>query len=154
MGGCSQNGFPFVGIPVPTPAALQPFPYAFKWTFTYLDFAAAALTNQVLIVSIPARTRIWGACVYPKEGFGGGAISSYQIGIGIVGDPDRYCAYYEAVLFGPAYGFGFDGGGSVASIADPTDIMISALAVGANLNAAIVGTVEVILELSQWPALF
>lgn len=139
------------GIPVPTPSSLGPFPYTFKYTFTHTQFQTAALSNQLAILTLPARAQICGILMRPTSAFvGSGPFLSYQIGVGIVGTPDLYLSYFDVTtIAGNPYSE--DQGEIVPSMSATTALKIGALATGANLSTSTAGSVDLYLTLMLLP---
>jgi len=139
------------GIPVPTPSSLGPFPYSFKYTFTHTQFQIAALSNQLAILTLPAKAQICGLLLRPTIAFvGSDPFLSYQIGIGIVGTPDLYLSYFDmTTIAGNPYAE--DQGQVVPSMTATTALKISALATGANLSTSTAGSVDLDITLMLLP---
>lgn len=115
-----------------------------KWVrvvVTYEDLAAAALTNTIVIGSLPPKHLVHHATFIRNTTFSGGAISNYSISIGIPATPTKYLSS-TTVFSGAAFG-AMSTGPFIESITASTDIVLRATSVGANLDAATQGEVEI-----------
>jgi hypothetical protein len=100
---------------------------------------------------LPARAQISGVLIRPTIAFvGSGPFTSYQIGVGIVSDIEKYLSYADvsSIAGDPFFG---DSGVSVPSMTATTAVQIGAISTGANLNTSTAGSVDVFLTLSRLP---
>ena len=118
-------------------------------TKSYSDFSTAGLTNDIEVYSLPAGYAIHACVIKQSVAFAGGAISDYDISVGIVGTLAKYCAAHDvdsavtATNFTSATTFGIE------SFTAATSIRGAATSVGANLNAATAGSVTFYLLVSK-----
>ena len=127
-------------------------------TKTFADFSFAGLTNNIEIYSLPAGASLHSAIMKHSTSFGGGAIATYTMSVGIIGDLTKYSyattfdvfqAVSDIALFPyppPARSLlatGIEDWGSVKSIRG------SAISTGANLDQAVAGVIEYYLLVSQ-----
>jgi hypothetical protein len=114
---------------------------------TYADWATAGLTNNLEVYSLPAGAIIHAAIIRPTTNFSGGAISDYDITLGITGTETKYCA-------GADVDSGTQANATNAALIPEswtaaTSIKAFATSVGANLSAATAGAVSFYLLVSE-----
>jgi hypothetical protein len=114
-----------------------------KYTVGFAALAAAALTNDIELLSLPAGGVIHAVKIKHSASFVGGAIGAYTISVGIVGTLAKYLAAFN-VFQAP--------GNAVQTVeanvgtenhAAVTSIRVAATAVGANLDQATAGSVDI-----------
>lgn len=128
-------------------------PQWIKITKSYSDFSAAALTNNIEIYSLPAKGVIHAAVIRPTQSFTGGIISAYTISVGINGNLTKYAAalnVFQAVT-NTVFGLGVNMAPVVENFGDTTSVRAAAIAIGANLDAAAQGSVDIFLLVSKLP---
>lgn len=114
-----------------------------KYTVGFAALAAAGLTNDIELFSLPARGVISGVAIKHSASFTGGLISAYTVSVGIAGNLVKYAA--AANVF-QATGAGVSQAGlltGMESDAGATSIRIAATSVTGLLNAAGAGSVDV-----------
>lgn len=123
-----------------------------KYTLSHAAFQTAALTNNVALITLAAKASVDSILIKTTTAFSGGAISAYNLTVGITGTESKYLTSYSA--FAAVAGSNYN----VASIntlgADfnaTESIKIFATSVGANLNASTAGSVDVYVRTSQLP---
>jgi hypothetical protein len=149
-----QNAFPWNGNKRSAPSAVPPNLSTIpQWVkvgnaISYTAFSAVALTNTISLFLLPPAAIIHGIKVFLKTSFTGGSVSAYTISVG-----DGSTAGLDASAFnvfqapGPnVYQLSSNFGGESLIVA--TQIYATATSVGANLNAATAGTVDVLALLS------
>jgi hypothetical protein len=115
------------------------------------DFSIAALSQSIPLFQLPPRAFIHGIKIKQSIAFGGGAISAYTISVGVAGSNAKYATAFDVFqapgsrVYQASLNFG-----SEDALA-PTQITATATSVGANLNAATVGTVNIWALLSMEP---
>jgi len=118
-----------------------------KITKTYSDFATAGLTNTIDLFTLPAKTRVTDTFVKHDTQFLGGGITAYQIGCGVTGDLNKLSYdfdVFQAVASDTGAHYRY---GGIFDMANPTTLKITAKSVGANLNVATQGVVQIQLDL-------
>lgn len=109
-----------------------------QWTaysLDYTDFSTGATSTDIELFSLPAGSAVHAVYLRTTTSFAGGAISDYDISVGITGTLAKYLAAVDV-----------DGGSSgsattfgVESFSAATSIKVAATSAGANLNAATAG---------------
>lgn len=120
-------------------------------TKDYSDFAAAALTNDIEIYSLPAGYEIAGAFIKHSTAFSGDAITAYTISIGILGTLNKYQAAFDVFQAVGATVFDITKltSGTVENWLEAISIRAAATATGANLDQATAGEVDIYLCLAK-----
>jgi len=118
-----------------------------KITKTYSDFATAGLTNTIDLFTLPAKTRVTDTFVKHDTQFLGGGITAYQIGCGVTGDLNKLSYDFDvfqavATDVGAHHRYG-----GIFDMTNPTTLKITAKSVGANLNVATQGVVQIQIDL-------
>ena len=117
-----------------------------KITKTYSDFSAAALTNDIEIYSLAAGERIMAVTIEPTIAFTGGTIVAYTISVGIANNLTKFATAFS--VFG-AGTISDNNNFSIESSSASTSIRAAAVSVGANLDAATQGSVNIYIETVQ-----
>ena len=117
-----------------------------KVTKTYAQLAAAALTNDIEVYSLPAGCRIESVTIDPTVAFTGGAIAAYTLSVGITGNLTKFAAAFSVFTTGSQQD---SNNFSVESWTAATSIRLAAISVGANLNAATAGSVDIYIGVAQ-----
>ena len=134
------------------PAGGSPFVTAWQsYTVSYTQLAAAALTNSITLVSLPAKTLIHGVVIKHSASFTGGAIASYQVSVGISGAPAKFASLFSVFQAPGDTVAQVSSGPDLENFGSATNILLSAVSTGANLNAATAGSVTVWLLTSVLP---
>ncbi len=143
------------GMTPGTPSNPTAVPTWMKFSFTHLQLQAAALTNDFEIYSAPARVQLGGAVLKHSAAFGGGAIASYTLSLGLTGDLARYLSPFSAFgapantkPTGYAEGYLLD----QLQFGAVTSIRVAAVATGANLSASTAGAATLWLLISRLAA--
>ena len=119
----------------------EQYPRFVKITKTYTDFATAGLTNDVEILSSPAKGVIFTAFAIPSVAFSGGTIISYTISLGVSGNHTKFTAANDVFTgFTPVLTSSADT--TVESMSGTTSIRAYATAIGANLDQASAGSID------------
>jgi hypothetical protein len=117
-------------------------PRWYDYSFNYANFSAAALTNSIELFSLPGACAIHAVSIKHSVAFGGGAIASYTLEVGIVGDTSKYALPFDVFSAPSDTNFYADAIFGMESWA-ATSIKVTATSTGANLDAANVGTVTI-----------
>ena len=70
----------------------------FMWTpytVTFASLSAAALTNSIVLATLPAKTVLHAAVIKHSTAFGGGTIASYTLSIGLAATVDKYATAFN-----------------------------------------------------------
>jgi hypothetical protein len=121
-----------------------------KVTKTYADFAAAALTKDIEILSLPPNGVIHSVAYRHSAAFAGGSISALTISIGVPSGNTKYGAARN-VLAAPN-ALNTLGGGGVEDNGASASIRAYAIATGDNLNTATAGSLDVWICYAVLPA--
>lgn len=131
-------------------------PYAPQWikvTKLYTDFAAASLTNDISIYTLPIKGYIHDVKIVPTTAFSGGVISAATISVGKAGALTKYAIATDT----------FTGNVTLSAIHTPlvgmestsgtTDIRAAIVVVGVaqTLNNLTAGSVDIYLLISPLP---
>lgn len=65
------------------------------YTVTFASLSAAALTNSIVLATLPAKTVLHAAVIKHSTAFGGGAIASYTLSIGLAATVDKYATAFN-----------------------------------------------------------
>lgn len=122
-----------------------------KYTFGFADLAAASLTNDVAIFTLPQRGAIHQVVTKHSTSFGGGSIASYTVEVGTSLDPDRYASAFNVFGVVNDDSIQISQSSGVQSLASSTIIRLTAHSTGGNLDTATVGSVDVWVQTSVLP---
>ena len=115
-----------------------------KYTKTYVDLSAAANTNSITLLSLPAKGVIHAVVVKHSLAFSGGGITAYAVSVGISGDLTKFSSYFDVFqAAGNQVGQTSNVGAGIENFGAATTILLSASSVGGLLNAATSGSVDV-----------
>ncbi len=136
---CCQEGFNNSA----SPAVPGTVPSWVHFTVTYLNLAAAALSNDIQLFSLAALDVIHAFKVRETVKFAGPGMGVYNVSIGVAADLQQYTALYDVFTFAP---------GAVADQLTPllaieSDTLATSIRIygesDINLNLATAGTVVV-----------
>lgn len=124
-----------------------------KVTKTFTDFATAGLTNDIEILSLPAKGVVHSVMIKHTAAFTGGLIATYTLSVGITGTLAKYVAASN-VFQAPSNTLSFpsvitpimENSGAV------TSVRAAAISTVGNLNAATTGSVDFYILVSTLPA--
>lgn len=124
-----------------------------KVVVTHTQLAAASTTNTVVVGSLPAKTVVHKVIVKHSEQFSGGSISGYLIDVGVTGTGNKFIDDFDVDTApsdsNSATQDQVDNGPE--NFSSPTDLTITAVATGDNLDQATQGELEVWLLVSKLP---
>jgi len=126
---------------------------------SFANFATGSTTHVFIPSTLAAKTVVHAVVVRTTTAFSGGGIGAYTVDVGLaLGSGTEWCSGYDVMAAPSGTNFSFHPGsaatGVLPSLLNPTtgvNISITANCVGANLNAATQGIVEVSLFLSRLP---
>lgn len=120
-----------------------------KLSVAHTDFQVAALTQNILLYSLPAGGLVHGVKLKQTAAFAGIGITGYTLSLGFVGALDDLMVAYSVTPAPAADVFAiaqtFDSRNHSAAV----DIRIAAVATGANLNQSTAGAADVWLLISR-----
>lgn len=128
---------------------LGPGPSWLKVSFTHEQLAASALTNDIELIPLKAAAIVHAIKIKHSISFKGGLIASYQLSVGVAGALESYSMPFDVFQ---------DPGDTVFALrsllksedhANTTSLRLAAVSVGANLDQATQGAVDVWLLLSN-----
>jgi hypothetical protein len=122
-----------------------------KYTVAYTTLAAAALTNSPVLFALPAKGVISKVAIKHTAAFAGGAISDYTVSVGITGNLTKYASAFDVFQPVASNTAQISSGGFIEDFTSTTNVLITATSVGANLDAATAGSVDVYVETSVLP---
>jgi len=128
---------------------LSSAPIWLKMTKAHTDLQAAALTNDIEILSLPAGAVIHAVRIKQSTAFAGTLISAYTLSVGIVGTLNKYASAFD--VFQAVADTTFQVSSTVGSenYGAATSIRLAATSVGANLDQSTAGAVDVWILTSQ-----
>lgn len=124
-----------------------------KFTVTYGQLAAAALTNTITIYSLPAGATVNGCIIHHTAAFTGGLVATYTLSVGKTGNTTKYISA-QNVFQAPSnttFGIGSAGTIDLTDFGSTTNITLTAISTVGNLNTATKGSVDIYLLVSQLP---
>jgi hypothetical protein len=122
-----------------------------KFTIPYTSFSTAALTNSLTLLSLPANTMVHQTIIKHSTAFSGPSISAYNVRVGIGGSTSKYAAAFNVLQSVSDSARSITQANDVESFTGATNILVTATSVGANLNAATTGSVDIWLLMSTLP---
>ncbi len=118
--------------------------------FDYTQFnGTAALTKSNTLFTLLARQTIEGIVIKTKTAWVGTAITSLDFSIGIAGNLAKYLSPYDGLAAVSATNFGTADTFQLENFTASTSILISVIAVGANLTALTAGVGCVYIKTAQ-----
>jgi hypothetical protein len=120
-----------------------------KITIAYTDFTAAATTQTINLFTLASGAAVTGIFMEPKTAFAGTGITAYTVSVGLSGDNQKYAENYDVFTAVGATRFGNFDGHRVESVGGTTQITITAISTGGNLNAGSAGSVDVYYKTEQ-----
>ncbi len=136
----------FHGLPNPTTA------YWTKYTVTHTALQAAALTKDVALASLPAKTVVHAVVLRPTTAFAGTA--TYTLSVGITGSLEKYVAASDAKAAVTATLFYLPADTFIVTpenFSVAVSLRLSAVATTNNLDQSSAGVVEVYVLTSLLP---
>jgi len=114
----------------------------------FADLAAAGTTNNVVLFELPAGAMIHAAVMKHSAAFGGGALSTYTISVGVTGTATKYAGAFNVFQAAGAAVFAVNAAVGMESFDAPVEIR--AFATGSHaLNVATAGTCTVYVLMSR-----
>jgi len=120
------------------------------FTVTHTQLQAAALTNDIELWSVPARTIIHGVVFEPTVIFAGAGITDYKIGLGIAGNLSKYMAFVDMDIAVSATNFFTSDILGAESTSGTYSLRVAARSIGANLSASTTGTLNIAILAAIW----
>lgn len=123
-----------------------------KYNVVHTALQAAAVTNDIELFSLPAKTLIHKVVIKPSIAFAG--TTTYTLSVGIVASLQKYIAVYDVKLAVAATTFGIAAvtvNGTLESFGGATSIRLSAVSTVQNLDQSSAGAVDVYVQTSTLP---
>ena len=122
-----------------------------KYTVTYAQLAAGALTNDIQLFSLPARGTVHAVVIKHSASFTGGAIATYTLSVGIAGTLAKYASAFNVFQASGNTVLQSSGGAFTENAGAATSVRVAATSTGANLNAATAGSATIWVLSSTLP---
>lgn len=122
-----------------------------KYTKTFTNLSAAALTNDIELFQLAAKEMIHAVLIKASTAFSGGTIATYTVSVGPTGTLAKYGIALDVKQATGATVFGMNLLPGIESFSGATSIRIAAISTIANLNAATAGSVDVFVLKSTLP---
>lgn len=119
------------------------------YTFAAADLAAAALSNAVVIYTVPAMQVIEKIIIKHSAAFGGGTIASYTVEIGNGSMSNKYTSAFDVFQAADDQSFQISSSADVESFATTSNLLITARSTGDNLSSATTGSVTIWVQTSS-----
>lgn len=126
-------------------------PFWRKYTKSYSDIGFSGLTNSVTLVNLPPNGYIEEIFITHSAAFTGGSISAYTVSVGITGDAENLSSTFD-VFQAPGDALGLSN--KISAFYSKTSIQsikLFATSVGANLDQATSGSVDVYIKYGVLP---
>ena len=122
-----------------------------KYTVTHTQMQAAALTNNIELLSLAASEVIEAIVIKHSTAFAGTGITAYSFEVGITGTLDKYLPSFDVfqAVSNSAHDIAMTMG--LESTSGATSIKIAATSVGANLDQSTAGSVDVWVKKAALP---
>lgn len=140
-GGTSATSLPGATLPVWT-----------KYTVTYTQLSAAALTNDIALLTLPAKTLIHHVVIKQTTAFAG--TTTYTLSVGVSGTLAKYIAAYDVKPAVAATTFGASATNiqaTLESFGGTTSVRVAATATVENLDQASAGVADIYVQTSTLP---
>lgn len=116
---------------------------------TRTDFNAAATTNDVTVLSLPAGHKVRGVTIKHSEAFAGGSISAYTVSVGISGNVTKYAGAFNVFQAPGATVFQDSNTNGIESFGAAVNLIARATSTGGNLSTATAGVVDIYIEVED-----
>lgn len=124
-------------------------PYIVSFTLAYTNFAAAANSNELVLLAIDPGTVVDHVVIYHNQSFTGGAISAYTISVGVSGTDDKYASAWD-VFQAPATNLlQISTSEGIEDMSSSINIVAQAVSTGDTLDQATQGSVTIYMRLSR-----
>lgn len=125
--------------------------YVIRRRVTYSDFSAGALVNQVALFTLGPGEKIESVTIKHETSFLGGAIAAYTVSVGIVGNYVKYAPAFDVFQATGVAVFQDSNLPNIENMATgETTIYAEATSVGAFLNAATQGEVQIHIKVRRY----
>jgi len=122
-----------------------------KYTVTYAQLAAGALTNDIQLFSLPARGTVHAVVIKHSASFTGGMIATYTLSVGIAGTLAKYASAFNVFQAPGDTVLQSSGGAFTENAGAAISVRVAATSTGANLNAATAGSATIWVLSSTLP---
>lgn len=130
---------------------LTNIPQWVKFDIDYSKFTSGAMAEDYSLYSLPANGYIHDVKIFSTTDFQGGTIASYRLSVGIVGSLAKYGAVTDVFTGNTSRTTVHTPIAGLESVSVATDIRLSAVTTGGNLNTATQGIGKVYLKVSKLP---
>lgn len=120
-------------------------------TLTFASFSAAALSNDVSLVVLPAKTMLHQVVIKHSAPANGAGITTYTLSIGTATNFSAYAQPFDVKQAVTNIARSITQIMDVPNFSSTHDVRIQAVSTGANLNAATTGTFDIWYMTSQLP---
>ena len=116
-----------------------------KYTVTYSQLAAAATSNDIELLQLPAKTMLTGAVIKHSTAFSGGILTNYTVSVGISGTLAKYASAFNVfqAVSDTTKQVQFELAQDIESFANSTSIRVAAVSTGTTLDQATAGSVDI-----------
>lgn len=121
----------------------NPNPRWRKFTYTFSDFATTATSFSTTALALQANEGIDAVIVYHSASFTGGALTAYTVEVGITGNTDKYSKPQDVFQASSGTTRRVSNILDAPNLAATTDLIVTAKSVGADLDQATQGSVDV-----------
>lgn len=122
-----------------------------KYTVTFTQLSAAALTNNIELFQLSAKEMVHSVVVKASAAFVGGLIATYTVSVGPAGNLVKYAVAFNVFQVPATNLSSVNILPGVEDFSSATSIRISAISTVGNLNAATAGSVDVWVLKSTLP---
>lgn len=126
-------------------------PVWIKYTVTAAQLSAAALTNSITLVSLPAGGVVHGVKIKHSAAFTGGLLSAYSVSVGVAGSLDKYASAFDVFQAVSDTTFQITSSFNSENHGAAVNLLVTAVSIGANVSAAAAGSVDIWVLRSTLP---
>ena len=115
-----------------------------KVTKDYTDFSAAALSNNLSLMSLPAGYKFLNLVIKHSTPISGGTITAAGVTVGVVGELDKYTPFEPLDVFSAVSDTNFsdENVNTIENWGTSTDIRTELTVTGDNLDQAVAGEID------------
>lgn len=122
-----------------------------RTTLTFSSFSAAALTNDISLVVLPAKTMLHQVVLKHSAPMAGSGLTSYTVSVGLATNFTAYTQPFDVKQAVSQTGRSITQVDDVPNFGSTQDVRIQAVSTGTNLNNVTSGTLDVWLLTSVLP---
>jgi len=124
----------------------NPNPRWRKFTYAFGDLSSASTSFAVTAFSLAANEGLDAVVIHHTTAFSGGAITAYSVEIGVSGNTDKYANPFDVFQASGNTVRSVNNVLDVPNFGATTDVIVTATSVGANLDQASAGSVDVYIR--------